>query len=88
MPCRCSHPSCGLVQRLGSHSTLAPGATLLVIARARDPDEEPGSLPWPLTEPELRSLLPSISFSLEDYTDTEDPPSAGSAPPSVADGGH
>lgn len=32
---------------------LAPGGSLLVITRAREPDEDRGNLPWPLTRHEL-----------------------------------
>lgn len=32
---------------------LAPGGSLLVISGGRDPDDDPGSMPWPLTRAEL-----------------------------------
>ena len=32
---------------------VAPGGSLLVICGGRDPDDEPGSMPWPLTRAEL-----------------------------------
>jgi len=32
---------------------VAPGGTLLVLARARDEDGDPGRLPWPLTRAEI-----------------------------------
>lgn len=56
---------------------VAPGGTLLVLARGRDPDEDPGSLPWPLTKDELsefeRAGLAAVRF--EDYIDHHnDPP--------------
>jgi SAM-dependent methyltransferase len=55
---------------------VAPGGTLLVISRGRDPDDEPGSMPWPITRRELDGFrgreLREVSF--EDYLDNEDPP--------------
>ncbi|MEJ2247365.1 MAG: class I SAM-dependent methyltransferase [Acidobacteriota bacterium] len=57
-------------------SFLAPGGTLLVIARGRDPDEPEGRMPWPLTKGELSLFqdhgLTEVSF--EDYMDKENPP--------------
>jgi SAM-dependent methyltransferase len=44
---------------------LAPGGTLLVIARMREPDESPGELPWPL----LRSELEAIAIDGVSLTD-------------------
>ncbi|HEV8309556.1 MAG TPA: methyltransferase domain-containing protein [Methylomirabilota bacterium] len=48
-----------------------PGGMLLVLARGREPDEDPGSLPWPLTRDELslfeRAGLRAVRF--EDYLD-------------------
>jgi len=32
---------------------VAPSGTLLVICRGRDPDDDPGAMPWPLTRAEL-----------------------------------
>lgn len=56
--------------------TLAPGGKLLLIARGRDPEDDPGSLPWPLVKSELddftRAGLTEVSF--EDFWDQEDPP--------------
>jgi SAM-dependent methyltransferase len=52
---------------------VAPGGTLLLIARGRDDDEDEGDLPWPLTKHELSivaQLLTTESF--EDYHDAED----------------
>jgi SAM-dependent methyltransferase len=57
-------------------SFVAPGGTLLVITRAREPNEPEGTMPWPLTKGEL-SLFETQSFkeiSFEDYRDDEDPP--------------
>ena len=49
---------------------------LLVIARGREPNDDPGSMPWPLTvsdlEPFAQSGLELISF--EDFFDQEDLP--------------
>ena len=58
-------------------STVAAGGTLLVVARARDPDDDRGTMPWPLTAAELEQFnrygLATASF--EDFLDTsEDPP--------------
>lgn len=47
---------------------VAPGGTLLVVARGRDEDEPEGDLPWPLTRAELAGLaLETVSF--EDYVE-------------------
>jgi hypothetical protein len=56
-------------------STLAPRGRLLVISRGRSPGAPTGDMPWPLTEPELRSLFePGLRCcSLEDYLDDEEP---------------
>jgi len=35
---------------------VAPGGRLLVIAGARDDDEDPGTMPWPLTRAEIESF--------------------------------
>jgi hypothetical protein len=35
---------------------VVPGGRLLVIARARDDDEDPGQMPWPLTRGEVESF--------------------------------
>ena len=55
---------------------VAPGGTLLVIARAREEDESEGKMPWPLTREEVALFqthgLKEISF--EDYMDSEEPP--------------
>jgi ubiquinone/menaquinone biosynthesis C-methylase UbiE len=57
-------------------SFLAPEGMLLVIARAREPDEPKGQMPWPLTLDELQPFeaagLQIVEF--EDYRDQEDPP--------------
>lgn len=55
---------------------VAPGGTLLVIARGREPLEEEGDMPWPLTAAEMATFeaagLEQVEF--EDYMDDEDPP--------------
>jgi SAM-dependent methyltransferase len=52
------------------------GGSLLVIARGREPHEDPGSMPWPLTKDDLdlftESGLQLVSF--EDFFDEEEPP--------------
>ena len=57
-------------------SFVAPGGTLLVIARGREPNEPEGKMPWPLTMDEI-SLFRNHELketSFEDYMDHEDPP--------------
>lgn len=52
---------------------VAPGGTLLVIARAREEGDDPGRMPWPLTRAEIESFpLPAVR--IEDLHDDEDPP--------------
>jgi SAM-dependent methyltransferase len=55
---------------------VAPGGTLLVIARGREEQEDPGEIPWPLTARELREFTNQglVETSFEDYMDREDPP--------------
>ncbi len=57
-------------------SFVAVGGDLLLIARARDHDQEVEGPPWPLTASEIRSLsdhgLTELRF--EDYLDAEEPP--------------
>lgn len=57
-------------------SLVAPGGTLLVIARGREPLDPEGNMPWPLTREELSRFeshgLTQIAF--DDYMDREDPP--------------
>jgi len=54
---------------------VAPGGTLLVIARGRDEGEPKGEMPWPLLKSELegfrKSDLEEITF--EDYQDEDEP---------------
>jgi SAM-dependent methyltransferase len=55
---------------------VAPGGTLLVIARGREPGEPEGAMPWPLTRAEVEAIgggdLALVAF--EDFLDDEDPP--------------
>jgi 2-polyprenyl-3-methyl-5-hydroxy-6-metoxy-1,4-benzoquinol methylase len=55
---------------------IAPSGRLFLFARARNESDPPGSMPWPLTEKEIKSFenrgLQSESF--EDFLDEEDPP--------------
>ena len=57
-------------------SFVAPGGTLLVIARGREEEEPEGQMPWPLTRRELSLFdthgLHQLTF--DDYMDDEDPP--------------
>jgi SAM-dependent methyltransferase len=57
-------------------SFVAPGGTLLVIARGREPDDPEGKMPWPLTKDDLSLFetrgLKKVIF--DDYMDNEDPP--------------
>ena len=57
-------------------SFIAPGGTLLVIARGRETDDPEGKMPWPLLKSEL-ALFEAQSLKLlsfEDYLDNENPP--------------
>ena len=57
-------------------SFVAPGGTLLLIARGRESSDPEGAMPWPLTRQELAVFeeagLDMLEF--EDYMDHEDPP--------------
>ena len=56
---------------------LRPGGTLLVVARARDADDPPGRMPWPLTRDEIDAFAVAglRPVRVEDLADTsEDPP--------------
>ena len=57
-------------------SFVAPGGTLLLVARGKEPNESEGKMPWPLTKDELSLFkaggLKEVFF--EDYMDSEDPP--------------
>lgn len=55
---------------------VAPGGQLLVICRGRDVGDDPGQIPYPLTQNEVMTFL-DMGLSLEnfeDYLDSEDPP--------------
>jgi SAM-dependent methyltransferase len=51
------------------------GGTLLVIARGREPSDDPGSMPWPLTAEEMARFedLGLTNIAFEDYPDPEEP---------------
>src|SRR5262249_52868152 len=55
---------------------VAPGGTLLVVARGRDAADDPGAMPWPVTRDELAAFagfgLREVCF--EDFLDDETPP--------------
>ena len=55
---------------------VAPGGTLLVIARGREPAEPEGVMPWPLTRGEVEAIAgDGLTFmTFEDFLDDEDPP--------------
>jgi ubiquinone/menaquinone biosynthesis C-methylase UbiE len=55
---------------------VAPGGTLLVIARGREPGEAEGAMPWPLTRQELGVFTEAglTELQFEDYVDDESPP--------------
>lgn len=55
---------------------VAPGGELVVICRGRDPEDDRGAMPWPLTRGELDGFvaagLDSVDFV--DFVDHEEPP--------------
>ncbi len=55
---------------------VAPGGTLLVVARGREPEEPPGQMPWPLLRAEVEGIAGDdlVLASLEDFVDDEEPP--------------
>jgi len=55
---------------------VAPGGTLLVIARGREITDPPGEMPWPLIRDELKGFEAQglKEVLLERYFDKEDPP--------------
>jgi SAM-dependent methyltransferase len=54
-------------------ATVAPGGTLLAIARGRTRDAEEGP-PWPLTADELRGIFPGLAvIELEELADAGEP---------------
>ncbi len=51
---------------------VAPGGTLLLIARGREEDDPEGDLPWPLTKRELSPIAQLLTTeSFEDFVDGE-----------------
>jgi hypothetical protein len=59
------------------HRAVAPGGTLLVIARATnesDPDRDPSGMPWPLTHAEVIAAGGDLGVHrIEQYWDDEEP---------------
>ena len=55
--------------------TSVTGDTLFVIARGREPTDDPGSMPWPLTSEEMMRFedLGLTNIAFEDYPDPEEP---------------
>ena len=55
---------------------VAPGGTLLVVARGREVDDDPGAMPWPLVKSEFdRFVERGLKVeSFEDFFDDEQPP--------------
>ena len=56
---------------------VTPAGELLVVCRAREPDQPAGQMPWPLTRPELTTLAEGaglVAGAFEDFIDDEDPP--------------
>ncbi|CAM3155436.1 class I SAM-dependent methyltransferase [Stackebrandtia soli] len=55
---------------------VAPGGTLVVIARAREEDEPSSAMPWPLTRAEVAALAPDEcdDGAIESLYDGEEPP--------------
>jgi SAM-dependent methyltransferase len=55
----------------GVASLVAPGGTLLVVTFGRDPEDDPGRLPWPLTRSELERFGQQglVERRFEDYAD-------------------
>ncbi len=56
---------------------VVPGGTLLVIARAREVDDPPGAMPWPLVEAEIRAIGATsglVCAELSAVLDDETPP--------------
>jgi SAM-dependent methyltransferase len=56
----------------GMAELLAPGGTLLLIARGREPTDHEGTLPWPLTPDEVRGLFASLELvRFEDFRERQ-----------------
>ena len=52
-------------------SFVAPGGQLLVVCRGRDPQDDPGTMPWPLTRAEL-ALFEKYGLHEESFEDVRD----------------
>ncbi|NUO56318.1 MAG: class I SAM-dependent methyltransferase [Hamadaea sp.] len=59
-----------------SAALVGPGGTLLVLARARDSDGDPGQMPWPLTRAEIDAFAAGdlVATDVDEVLDDEDPP--------------
>ena len=55
---------------------VADGGRLFVFCRGREPEDEPGMMPWPLTADEVVSLATEglVLERFEDFLDDEEPP--------------
>jgi len=55
---------------------VAPGGTLLIIARGRERDDDPGVMPWPLTKEEIGAATDYglVETAFTDIIDDEQPP--------------
>jgi SAM-dependent methyltransferase len=55
---------------------VAPGGTLLVVARSRRPEDPEGQMPWPLTRTELDGFaVPGLELTrLDEFLEPGDPP--------------
>lgn len=64
----------GAIRRVADF--VAPGGTLLVITRGREPGEAEGTMPWPLTRQEMAVFKEAglAELHFEDYLDDESPP--------------
>jgi hypothetical protein len=47
---------------------VAPGGTLLIICRGREPSEPAGEMPWPLTRAEIATFA-DLGLQIEDWDD-------------------
>jgi SAM-dependent methyltransferase len=61
---------------VNSAALVAPGGTLLVLARARDSGDDPGAMPWPLTRAEIDAFAASglEPVRIDSVYDNEEPP--------------
>jgi SAM-dependent methyltransferase len=57
-------------------AAVAPGGTLVVVARGREADEPEGQMPWPLLRREVEAIAAHglRLVELDDYLDDESPP--------------